>query len=34
MAESWDSGTRSTVQKLPLLTVREETQEEGRWKRE
>ena len=23
MAESWDSGTRSTVQKLPLLTVRE-----------
>jgi hypothetical protein len=23
MADSWDSGTRSTVQKLPLLTVRE-----------
>lgn len=34
MAESWDSGTRLTVQKLPLLTVRERgTQKKDReWK--
>ena len=29
MAESWDSGTRSTVQKLPLLTVRGTQEERG-----
>lgn len=38
MAESWDSSTRSTVQKLPLLTVREiregQRDQKGRRKRE
>ena len=31
MAESWDSTTRATVQKIPLLTVKAGPREKEEW---